>query len=96
MPRGRFHGETQTEQVPGKEERIQKKLDELKSEVAEALTSMFQYNDQHKAELIARLNAGKGRRERGGSSKKIGRGGVGITRVERDRRVVRERNRERK
>ena len=38
--------ETQTEQVPGKEDRIEKKLDELKSEVAEALTNMFQYIDQ--------------------------------------------------
>ena len=48
--------------MPGKEDRIEKKLDELKSEVAEALTNMFQYIDQLKtinnqqSELITRLN----------------------------------------
>ena len=54
--------ETQTEQVPEREDRIEKKLDELKSEVAEDLNNMFYYIDQLKtinnqqSELITRLN----------------------------------------
>ena len=52
--------EVQTEQVPGKEDRMEEKLDGLK---AEALTSVFQYMEQLKTinlsqeQLILRLNA---------------------------------------
>ena len=41
--------EVQTEQVPGKEDRVEGKLDSLKAEVAEALTSVFQYMEQLKS-----------------------------------------------
>ena len=55
--------EVQTEQVPGKEDRMEEKLDGLKAEVAEALTRVFQYMEQLKTinlsqeQLILRLNA---------------------------------------
>ena len=54
--------EVQTEQVPGKEDRVEGKLDSLKAEVAEALMSVFQYMEQLKSinlsqeQLILRLN----------------------------------------
>ena len=54
--------ETQTEQVPRKEDKMEEKLDSLRAEVAEALTSVFQYMEQLKtinnqqSELITRLN----------------------------------------
>lgn len=96
--------ETQTERVPGKEERIEKKLDELKSEVAEALTNMFQYIDQLKtinnqqSELITRLNAKLDRvdeREeaRARDREDRQRRSREHERGERDRRVVRDRSR---
>ena len=54
--------ETQTKQVPGKEDKLEEKLDGLRAEVAEALTSVFKYMEHLKtinnqqSELITRLN----------------------------------------
>ena len=91
--------ETQTEQVPGKEDKMEEKLDGLRAEVAEALKSVFQYMEQLKtinnqqSELITRLNTKLDQvetREREAREKERG---DRERRNERDRRTVRSRSR---
>ena len=86
--------EVQTEQVPGKEDRMEEKQDGLKAEVAEALTSVFQYMEQLKLinlsqeQLILRLNTMLDQPRRGRRPEeetlKIGKGGVEIMRWGKD------------
>ena len=96
--------EVQTEQVPGKDNKIEEKLDGLKAEVAEALTSVFQYMEQLKTinlsqeQLILRLNAKLDKAEereeaRGRDRDDRQRRSRDHGSRDRDRRVVRDRSR---
>ena len=100
VPRREFEERgTQTEQVPREEDKLEKKLDGLRAEVAEALTGLFQYMEQLKtlnneqSDLITRLNTKldqaetREREARGKEREDRGR------RNERDRRTVRSRSR---